>query len=117
MSFPTYEIKPTSRLRRLFFGEEKEPYGWEDLGEIEKVTELKDGEEIRAWHVHSLCNTIPHVYAEGDERGLYCPRCMVKLTRQYMDFNWDNSDRDALTTLLGTIALGVLVIIILTLSL
>jgi len=79
--FPQLEIKPTSWLRRLFFGEEKVPYGWEDLGEADKKTRVESGEEINSWHAHALCNSRAHVYAEGDERGLYCPRCMVKLKR------------------------------------
>ena len=62
--------KKTKFLRR--------PIGWEDLGEMEEITEVVGGNNYTTVKSHDFCNTTVRIGRENGEMFRYCPRCMVK---------------------------------------
>ena len=64
--------------RTKFF---KTPIDWEDLGKVDKITKVINGETVERTKVCTMCNRDARIGRDKDGIFYFCPRCLDKKVR------------------------------------
>jgi hypothetical protein len=70
--FPNYK-------KISFFNPKLVPDGWEDLGEMSKMSYVRKGKAFYTWKACKICNDRAMVGREKGKFFYFCKRCSIKI--------------------------------------